>query len=75
MKVFIEGKVSVSSSNLLIIYPDKPITDANIKYIDSVVLDTVHLNKEAGSFNANNIFYKTPAGFKVKYYAMSNVCF
>jgi hypothetical protein len=44
-----------------------PITDANIKYIDSVVLDTVHLNKEAGSFNANNIFYKTPAGFKVKY--------
>jgi hypothetical protein len=27
----------------------------------------VHLNKEAGSFNANNIFYKTPAGFKVKY--------
>jgi hypothetical protein len=31
------------------------------------VLDTVHLNKEAGSFNANNIFYKTPAGFKVKY--------
>ena len=44
-----------------------PITDVNIKYIDSVVLDTVHLNKEAGSFNANNIFYKTPAGFKVKY--------
>ena len=44
-----------------------PITDANIKYIDSVVLDTVHLNKEAGSFNANNIFYKTTAGFKVKY--------
>jgi len=44
-----------------------PLTDANIKYIDSVVLDTVHLNKEAGSFNANNIFYKTPTGFKVKY--------
>ena len=44
-----------------------PLTDANIKYTDSVVLDTVHLNKEAGSFNANNIFYKTPAGFKVKY--------
>ena len=49
-----------------------PLTDANIKYIDSVVLDTVHLNKEAGSFNANNIFYKTPAGFKVKYYVASS---
>ena len=44
-----------------------PLTDSNIKYTDSVVLDTVHLNKEAGSFNANNIFYKTPDGFKVKY--------
>ncbi len=44
-----------------------PITDSNIQYISSVELDTVHLNKEAGSFNANNIFYKTPAGFKVKY--------
>ena len=36
------------------------------------MLDTVHLNKEAGSFNANNIFYKTPAGFKVKYYVASS---
>ena len=44
-----------------------PLTDSNIQYISSAVLDTVHLNKEAGSFNANNIFYKTPAGFKVKY--------
>jgi hypothetical protein len=44
-----------------------PITDSNIQYISSVELDTVHLNKEAGSFNANNIFYKTPDNFKLRY--------
>ena len=42
-----------------------PLTELNnIKYVDSVVLDTAHLNKEAGNFNANNLFYKTPASFK-----------
>lgn len=45
-----------------------PLTELNnIKYVDSVVLDTAHLNKEAGNFNANNLFYKTPSNFKVKY--------
>ncbi len=37
MKVFIEGKVSVSSSNLLIIYPDKQITDADIPIGCSII--------------------------------------
>ncbi len=35
--------------------------------IDSIQLDTCYLNKTAGNFNANNLYYRTPSGYKLKY--------
>lgn len=40
---------------------------ANNSIIDSVTLDTVTIPKDPGNFNANNVLFKTPAGYKLKY--------
>lgn len=37
MKVFIEGKINISSSNIVIVYPDKPMTESNIPLGCSII--------------------------------------
>lgn len=45
---------------------------ANNLIIDSVTLDTVTVLKDPGNFNANNVLFKTPAGYKLKYVGTPN---
>jgi hypothetical protein len=37
MKLFIEGKINISSSNIVIIYPDKPINSSDITLGCSII--------------------------------------
>ncbi len=41
------------------------ISAANL--VDSVTLDTTIISKDPGNFNQNNVFYKTPPGFRIRY--------
>lgn len=46
------------------LYGYNPTTNA---LVDSVTLDTVTILKDPGNFNANNVLFKTPSGYKLKY--------
>ncbi len=50
--------------------PD-PLTGA-YTILDSVTLDTVTIAKDPGNFNANNVLFKTPAGYKLKFVGTPN---
>ncbi|MFN5704540.1 MAG: hypothetical protein ACK45U_01670 [bacterium] len=75
-----EGSAITAGSNLdsnifpypLIVklYGYNPATNV---IIDSVTLDTVIINKDPGNFNANNVLFKTPAGYKLKYVGTPNI--
>lgn len=41
------------------------LTAANL--VDSVTLDTAIIVKDPGNFNNNNVLYKTPPGFRIRY--------